>query len=164
MSRFSTGSLISDDDENLNILREELEEELHKIDHLERSQNELKIALQACPQDKDFLLAVRENEGILSSKRRRVAELHEVLMRRDAAYRTEPYLAASALAAPIEEREPSIVVDVAHAPTPSLQTSSPSRDTLPATESVLLHSESVNAVASESVLESGGQIRPGLYL
>jgi len=152
MSRFSLATnavnLLSDDDQRLNVLREELEEELHKIDHLERSQNELRIAIEE-KQDRDFLQAIRENNGIINAKRRRVAELHEVLLRRDPAYRAEPYLAAAPLAAPIvsatASEDDAVVASVQPLSTSTVQST---------TEEV--------TSTTENVLEDGN--KGGIYL
>jgi hypothetical protein len=69
------------------LLRAALEEQVNRVNHLERSQVELLEALEECPTDDDFILAIRENEILLKTKRSEIFELEKHLKRKDPAYK-----------------------------------------------------------------------------
>jgi hypothetical protein len=70
-------------------IRSFIDECLHQITFLQKSQESLKEALIECPDDEDFLLAVSENDDVIQFKRVRIVRLQESLLRVDAAYREE---------------------------------------------------------------------------
>mmetsp|Transcript_32451 Transcript_32451/g.30938 ORF Transcript_32451/g.30938 Transcript_32451/m.30938 type:complete len:191 (-) Transcript_32451:212-784(-) len=70
-------------------IRSLLDECLHQITFLQKSQESLKEALIECPDDEDFLLAVSENNDVIQSKGVKIAGLQKTLLRVDAAYREE---------------------------------------------------------------------------
>ena len=78
-------------------LRYILEEELHKIEHLERSNFELADAFKLV-EDEDFKTAIEENNITLNKKRELVIQIHELLLKKDKSYRNEPYLERAGLA------------------------------------------------------------------
>jgi hypothetical protein len=61
------------------ILQEELSELLNSITHLERSNSELRDALDNDPEDADFLQAVQENEAVLLKKQKRAEDLNKAI-------------------------------------------------------------------------------------
>lgn len=69
------------------LLRAALEEQVNRVNHLERSQVELLEALEECPDDDDFIQAIRENEILLKTKRSEIFELEKHLKRKDPAYK-----------------------------------------------------------------------------
>lgn len=66
-----------------------IDEETHKLFHLNRSQNELKQALEETPDDADFRQAITENEAIIVDKEAKIIELQRQLEQCDPAYRME---------------------------------------------------------------------------
>ena len=73
LASLDTGAEASDSSPSL----AELRRELHSITHLERSQEELRAALGESPDDADYAEALAENEGVLTRKWQRVAELKQ---------------------------------------------------------------------------------------
>jgi len=73
LASLDTGAEASDSSPSL----VELRRELHSITHLERSQEELRAALGESPDDADYAEALAENEGVLTRKWQRVAELKQ---------------------------------------------------------------------------------------
>lgn len=67
-------------------LRHFIEETMHKISHLERSQHELKEALAMDPEDTDFLNAMSENEIVISKKKDKLTIAVEELKAVDPAF------------------------------------------------------------------------------
>jgi hypothetical protein len=70
-------------------IRSLIDECMHQITFLQKSQVSLNEALIECPDDEDFLLAVSENNVVIQSKEAKIIRLRESLFRVDAAYREE---------------------------------------------------------------------------
>lgn len=82
-------------------IRSMLEEMMHQLRHLERSQEELLDAIQACPPDEpdeDFALAFWENSQVIERRKARYEEMSEHLKKVDPAYRRECIIEALAKA------------------------------------------------------------------
>ena len=67
-------------------LRSLVEEQMHQIKHLQRSQLELLAALAETPGDADFLDAFTDNERVLISKNEKVERLKAALRRKDPSF------------------------------------------------------------------------------
>lgn len=86
-----------DEDLSTTLLRDRLDEELHQLEHLQRSQDELAEELlkhSSCP-DSDLKDAVEDNKVVILEKEKRIIGIHESLMKKDAAYRKEKHTRAS---------------------------------------------------------------------
>lgn len=72
-------------------LRDIIDNVTHQLQHLERSQRELLVALQEDPNDEDFQAAYQENQGVIAKKVQARKEMKEYLKEIDIAYYTEHY-------------------------------------------------------------------------
>ena len=75
---------------NLHTLRSLIEENLHQLEHLTRSQHEISEYLSSEPNDADFAAALSENEISIARKKVRILSAHDTLMESDLNYRNEP--------------------------------------------------------------------------
>lgn len=93
-------------------IRSLIDECLHQITFLQKSQVSLNEALIECPDDEDFSLAVSENNVVIQSKQAKIIRLRESLFRVDAAYREERRSGvAQHQRASLEELNPNIQLD-----------------------------------------------------
>jgi hypothetical protein len=79
-----------EDSLQLHTLRSLIEENLHQLEHLIRSQHEIREYLLIDPGDADFSAALSENEVAMSLKKGRILNAHDVLLENDPNYRNEP--------------------------------------------------------------------------
>ena len=79
----------ADETPGLLLVRATIDELASQVQHLERSQDELREALKETPDDEDFLLALRENDEVICTKNDRIAELEDDLYKLDVAFRQE---------------------------------------------------------------------------
>jgi hypothetical protein len=86
-----SNSIHDEDNKEAYEIRMLIDENLHQIRHLERSQNELREALKETPDDADFIIAVAENDKIIAAKKHKVVELREILRHMDPAYNEEKH-------------------------------------------------------------------------
>jgi hypothetical protein len=70
-------------------LRDFIDEQVHNINYLERSQSELRLALELEPQDEDFELAFLENVRTLASKNALIVMAKDKLREIDLAFALE---------------------------------------------------------------------------
>jgi ATP-dependent Lon protease len=76
-------------DKNSILIRIEIDSHLHQLEHLLRSQHEIKEALNSNPSDSDFSDAFAENISIMKNKVSKVIELTGILERIDSSFRLE---------------------------------------------------------------------------
>lgn len=129
--------------ESIDSLRYMLEELLHQLEFLQKSQQQLQDAINE-KYDEEFSVAMFENEEIIAAKRARACRIHELLLTRDASYRAEPFI-AEAGAALLDSHSTATVADAA-----ALEDSS----------GVGVESEHSNSSISNSTLSD----RVGLYV
>ena len=84
----SDSSMISQNQSKVLLLRAEIDEVKNQILHLERSQVELKTALEDV-EDEDFRLALIENEQTIRVKKEKVENLIKTLRSMDIAFQNE---------------------------------------------------------------------------
>ena len=144
--------------ESTDSLRYILEELLHQIEFLEKSQKQLQNAIDE-KYDEEFSVAIFENEVIIAAKRARAFRVHELLTLRDASYRAEPYIAEAGAAlalAPVVQN-----VDVAVAVAEAAVLVDSGRGGI---DSNNISSDRTEGGSSNSISDSTLSDRAGLYL
>jgi hypothetical protein len=74
-----------------NELKDVIDEQLNQVNHLERSQMEIKDFLEADSNDQDFVVALAENEDILTEKQTYISTLKAQLKIVDPVFYIENY-------------------------------------------------------------------------
>ena len=78
-SKQKPNSLTGNNIQALELLELEMKQLSNAINHLKRSNEELKEALTDCPDDEDFVQAIKENEGAIRWREERVNEIENEL-------------------------------------------------------------------------------------
>ena len=78
-SKQKPNSLTGNNIQALELLELEMKQLSNAINHLKRSNEELKEALTDCPDDEDFVQAIKENEGAIRWREERVTEIENEL-------------------------------------------------------------------------------------
>eukprot|EP01039_Chlorochromonas_danica_P009944 gene9944-10994_t len=84
-------------------IRDVIREYQHHIFHLERSQGELKAALEEDPEDRDFMFAYLENQETIALKKESIKKLEEKLEEVDPAHCQEELAAVRNLSLSVKE-------------------------------------------------------------